>query len=524
MSSHTVPVLSMRGITKSFSGTLALDNVDFQVQGGSVHGLVGENGAGKSTLLKILAGDCRASAGSIEIDGEPVSVSDPMSAREHGIGIVYQELSLVPNLTVAENVSLGIEPSRYLALDGEAIRETAQRALDALGVASIGVDRIVSHLSLAERQLVEIARVLTLKRPRVLVFDEPTAALNFRDVERLFTVMSRLRDVGAGVIFVSHRYREVLDICDACSALRNGRNAGGLLRSEATIEKLVELTIGRSAEPAERGSVVVKERGEPLVSVDRLSVGALVHNVSFDVLPGEVVAICGLLGMGQTEIARSLIGDGDQVTGDVRIAGSLGRPRSPRHALRLGVGLIPENRQDEGLFPDMTVRANITVASLSTLLLSPVLRLVAPRRERTRARVAGERSGIAPDVLGRAVRTLSGGNQQKSLFARWLLRGCKLLICIEPTRGVDVGAKAEIHRQLRQLASEGTSVIVVSTDLPEVLAIADRVLVVYRGTITAELEGSATDEAALLTAMQGGESASVQPPVSTSQSTRVGEG
>jgi ABC-type sugar transport system ATPase subunit len=503
------PALRMRGITKSFAGTLALDGVDFEVEAGTVHGLVGENGAGKSTLLKILAGDVRAGAGTVEIDGERVVIEDPHSAREHGIGVVYQELSLLPNLTVAQNISLGVEPSRRLHLDAAAMDETARAALDQLGVSSIDPRRLVSHLSLPERQLVEIARVLTLRRPRVLVFDEPTAALAFADVERLFATMARLREGGAGIVFVSHRYREVLDICDACTVLRNGRRVGGLTRAEASIERLVELTLGRSAESvSRRAASAAATPGDPpqppLLEVDGLSIGALVREVSFSVRGGEIVSLCGLLGMGQTAIARAVIGDGERVSGSVRIGEHAGRPRSAHEAVRLGIGLIPENRQDEGLFPDMAVRANVSISSLQSVLVSPAVRLVSRRRERGATRAAGAKAGIDPAVLGRPVRTLSGGNQQKSLLARWLLRGCRLLVCIEPTRGVDVGAKAEIYRQLDQLARGGAAILVVSTDLPEVLTISDRVLVVYRGRITAELPAAELDEATLLIAMQGG--------------------
>jgi ABC-type sugar transport system ATPase subunit len=483
--------------------------VDFEVEAGTVQGLVGENGAGKSTLLKILAGDYRAGAGTIELDGKPVTIDNPMSAHDQGIGIVYQELSLLPNLTVAENISLGIEPSRRLRLDTAAIVRVAREVLTVLGVSSIDPNVKVNHLSLAERQLVEIARVLTLRRPRVLVFDEPTAALNFRDVERLFSTMFRLRDEGAAIIFVSHRYREVLDVCDSCTVLRNGRRVGDLTRTDATVEKLVELTLGRSGElamarVADAGAPNTSAGGKPVLAVRDLSIGALVRAVSFDVERGEVVSLCGLLGMGQNEIARALIGDGDAVAGSVRIGEHEGLPRSAWHAVRLGVGLIPENRQDEGLFPDMSVRSNISISSLPALVVAPMLRLVAFRRERALTRSTGDRVGIASRVMGRPIRTLSGGNQQKSLLARWLLRGCDLLVCIEPTRGVDVGAKAEIYKQLHQLAMSGAAILVVSSDLPEVLSISDRILVVYRGTITTQFPAGQAKESDLLIAMQGG--------------------
>ena len=492
----------MRGITKRFPGTLALDRVDLEVAGGEIHGLLGENGAGKSTLLKILAGDYRASEGTIEVGGEVVDIASPRAAREHGIGIVYQELSLLPNLTVAENISLAAEPSRLGRIESRRVSARAREALEAIGV-SVDPARKVSELSLAERQLVEIARVLTIRRPRVIVFDEPTAALNHHDVLRLFAIMARLRDEGVAVIFVSHRYREVLEICDASTVLRNGHLVGRVERGEASLERLVELTLGQRSETAFARSWRSEPR-EVVLSARGLSVGSRIRDVDLHVRRGEIVSLCGLLGMGQTEIARALVGDGRDVEGTVAIGDAVGIPRSPRQGVRAGAGLIPEDRQAEGLFPDMSVRANVSIASLGRIVVSPLLRLISWRRERRLVREVGDRTGIGSRVLGRAVRTLSGGNQQKSLLARWLLRRCDLLVCIEPTRGVDVGAKIEIYRRLEDLARSGAGVVIVSSDLPEVLGLSDRVLVVYRGTIAAELDPRASSEQELLLAMQGG--------------------
>jgi ABC-type sugar transport system ATPase subunit len=494
----------MRGITKRFPGTVALDGVDLDLGGGTIHGLLGENGAGKSTLLKILAGDYRATEGTIEIAGEAAEIDSPRAAREHGIGIVYQELSLLPNLTVAENISLGVEPSRLGRIESGRVEEIAEAALAAIGIAAVDPGRKVAELSLAERQLVEIARVLTIQQPRVIVFDEPTTALNHHDVLRLFAIMSRLRDDGVGVIFVSHRYREVLDICDVSTVLRNGRLVGRVERGEASLERLVELTLGQKGETVFARGWRADPGTEVVVSTHGLSIGSRIHEIDLELRRGEIVSLCGLLGMGQSEVARALIGSARDVRGSIAIRGVEGVPRSPRHAVGLGAGLIPEDRQAEGLFPDMSVRANISIASLPRIVLSPLVRLISWTRERSLVRDVASRTGIAPRVLSRPVRTLSGGNQQKSLLARWLLRRCDLLICIEPTRGVDVGAKLEIYRRLEDLARGGSAVLVVSTDLPEVLGLSDRILVVYRGTITAELDPRAVSEQQLLLAMQGG--------------------
>jgi ABC-type sugar transport system ATPase subunit len=494
----------MAAIAKRFPGTLALDGVDLEVGAGTIHGLLGENGAGKSTLLKVLAGDHAPTAGTIELDGEHVDISSPARAHELGIGIVYQELSLLPNLSVASNVSLGGEPTRGLVIDDDAVRATAIEALARMGVTSIAPERLVASLSLAERQLVEIAKVLTLQSPRVLIFDEPTAALNHHDVERLFSIMRGLRDEGVALIFVSHRYREVLEICDVSTVLRNGRVVGTVARGEATLERLIELTLGQRAEATFGREWRTDGSGEPVLEVRDLGVGSRVRGVDLVVRRGEILGVCGLLGAGQDELARAVCGDGRGVEGSVRLLGRDGVPATPRAAVQAGAGLITENRQEEGLFPHLSVRRNIGVASLGRVLVSPLLRLVRGSRERSLVREAAERTGVDRHVLGRPIRTLSGGNQQKSILARWLMRGCDLLVCIEPTRGVDVGAKAEIYRQLEALARAGGGILVVSTDLPEVLGIADRVVVLYQGRVEAELDPRNATEQDLLLAMQGG--------------------
>jgi ABC-type sugar transport system ATPase subunit len=494
----------MRGITKRFPGTLALDEVDLDVEAGTIHGLLGENGAGKSTLLKILAGDHPPTAGTIELAGEPVEIAGPAHAHELGIGIVYQELSLLPNLSVAHNLSLGAEPTRGLAIDEEAVTSRALEALERIGIGTIRPDRTVGSLSLAERQLVEIAKVLTIRRARILVFDEPTAALNHHDVERLFTIMRSLRDAGVALIFVSHRYREVLEICDVATVLRNGRVVASVAQGEASLERLVELTLGQRAEATFDRTWRSDGSGETVLAVRGLSAGGRVREVDLEVRRGEIVGVCGLLGSGQNELARAICGDADDAAGEVRLAGRARLPGTPRDAVAAGAGLITENRQDEGLFPSLSVLRNISVASLARILWSRAVRLVRDPLERELVGSAAERTGISPRVLSRPVMTLSGGNQQKSILARWLARGCDLLVCIEPTRGVDVGAKAEIYRELESLAQDGTGILIVSTDLPEVLGICDRVLVMFQGRLAAELDPRTANEQDLLLAMQGG--------------------
>ena len=383
-------------------------------------------------------------------------------------------------------------------------------ALARIGVASIRPDRLVASLSLAERQLVEIARVLTLQHPRVLIFDEPTAALNHHDVARLFGIMRGLRDQGVALIFVSHRYREVLEICDGSTVLRNGRVVETVGRGDATLERLIELTLGQRAEATFDRGWRSDGTGEQVLTVRGLRVGARVRGVDMEVRRGEIVGVCGLLGAGQNELARALCGDAPEVAGEVRLAGREQAIRNPRAAAQAGAALITENRQEEGLFPSLSVQRNVSAASAARIIWSPIIRLVRSSRERRLVAQAAARTGIASYVLPRPVRVLSGGNQQKSILARWLMRGCSLLVCIEPTRGVDVGAKAEIYRQLEGLARDGTAILVVSTDLPEVLGISDRILVMYRGLVVAQLDPATTSEQDLLLAMQGGASGEVE--------------
>jgi ABC-type sugar transport system ATPase subunit len=502
----------MRGITKRFPGTLALDDVTFEVAAGTIHGLVGENGAGKSTLLKLLAGEYRPTSGTIELDGEAVDIANPRAARDLGIGIVYQELSLLPNLSVAHNISLGGEPTNGLRIDERALAATARDVLARIGAGVVHPARKVSDLPLAERQLVEIAKVLTLRRPRVLIFDEPTAALVQADVHRLFAVMRSLRDAGVAIVFVSHRYREILEICDRATVLRNGRVVAALDRGEATLARLVEHTLGEKNVGAYARERDGRAYGEPLLEARGLSVGVKLRDIDLVVRRGEIVGVCGLLGAGQNELARALAGDARDVTGSVVVRGADSPPRSPRGAFDRGLGLVTEKRQEEGLFPNLTVRGNIGVASLSSLVWSKLVRVISPRRERRLTRAAGDRVGIASSAYRRSVRVLSGGNQQKSILARWLMAQASVLVAIEPTRGVDVGAKVEIYRQLEQLAERGAAVLAVSTDIPEIMTLSDRVVVLYKGRVAAELDPRTAGEHDVLLAMQGGGFPEPPPP------------
>jgi ribose transport system ATP-binding protein len=500
--------LVMTGITKRFGGTVALRDVDFEVRAGEIHGLVGQNGAGKSTLMKIVAGEYRPDFGQILLDGRAVEVRDPRHGLALGIGVVYQELSLLPNLTVAENVALGREQSRLGVVSRTAVREQAEYALASLGINNISIDARVSKLSVAEQQLVEIARVLS-RDVRILVLDEPTAALSLHDTRRLFRALRHLVNTGVGVVFVSHRYGEVLEICDRCTVLRNGEVVAREEVASLTLEKLVELTLGGHAKhpyvvqrlgPA---SGSIQTVGGPLLSVEHLSVGKTVVDVSFEVWAGEIVGLCGLVGSGQSEVARALCGDAQHVGGKVLVAGRVARLANPRQAIGRGIGFITENRRDEGIFPDLSVVPNVTAACLRQSWVSKYVPVVSLKREKSISWRVLDGLSMPGAVAAKKARMLSGGNQQKVVVGRWLLKDPRLLVCSEPTRGVDVGARADIYRALRALAQRGAGVLVVSADIDEVLSVCDRIVVCLAGRVSGDMKSADACEESLFRAIQG---------------------
>jgi len=504
LSEAAIPILAMKGITRRFPGTLALDDVDFTVNRSEIHALVGQNGAGKSTLVKILAGDYDATAGSIVIDGRPVTIRNTRDARRLGIGVVYQELSLLPNLTVAENVFLGREPTRLTNVNqGELIRR-AREALDQLGILHIDVRTRVARLTLAERQLVEIAKVLSLD-PRILILDEPTAALSQDDVERLFSILRRLKGRNIGIAYISHRFKEILALCDRGTVLRGGRVVSVFETKNMTLDMLVEATLGQKQETFFRRNVRHEGiRREEALVVRNLSAGDKVRDVSFDIHRGEIVGLCGLLGSGQNEVGRALFGDlQGEVHGTIELNGRRVTPRAPHRAKQLGIGFLTENRREEGLFPEMRSEENISIASLGRFVWAKVLPFIRGWSVRRAIWSIAQKTRVAPSALPRPVRFLSGGNQQKVVISRWLLRDSEVLVFAEPTFGVDVGAKNEIYRQLEALAHEGKSILVISTDIPEILGLSDRIFVMYHGSFTAEFSREEASEEQIVRAMQG---------------------
>lgn len=499
------PILEMQGIIKRFPGVVALNDVDFSAKRGEIHSLIGQNGAGKSTLMKILAGDYSPTQGEVFLDGQPIEFHHPREARARGISIVYQELSLLPNLTVADNIFLGREPGRRLVIDETAIQQEGKKFLDQLGVIQIDVNQKLGTLPLAQQQLVEIAKALSFK-PRILILDEPTAALAPKDAERLFEILERLKAQDIAVIYITHRLKEIIEHCDRGTILRNGKMIKTLEISRSTTEEeLIELMIGQEIESFYRhhGGERQEVDHDLLLEVEDLSIGDKVRDVSFQLRRGEILGITGLLGAGQNELARALFGIQPHVRGAIKRNGQPVSITSPREAINLGMCLLTEDRKEEGLFTDMSVKENITMPSLIKFLVSRAVPFLANRRERQAAQDFINKVNVIVHSAEAKMRTLSGGNQQKAILARWLLRDLEILVFIEPTRGIDVGAKAEIYRYLDTLAKEGRGIIVISPELMEVLGIADRILVMHEGRLVQEYDTAQATEELLLAAIQG---------------------
>jgi ribose transport system ATP-binding protein len=478
----------MRNISKTFGSTRALSNVSITVFPGEVHALMGENGAGKSTLMKVLSGAYRADAGgTILVDGQPVVAGDPIKAKANGISVIYQELSLAPNLTVEQNMFLGAEPSRAGVLDRSDTRRRAEPILTRLAV-RFGPSVLVGQLSLGERQMVEIARALTTNA-RIIVMDEPTTSLTSRETDRLFEVIASLKSQGIAIIYISHRMEEIYQLADRVSVLRDSSYVGTLDKAELSASKLVTMMVGRDL-----SSFYKKEHraaaGEPriVLSVRNMDDGRRVHDCSFDARAGEVLGIAGLVGSGRTELARLIFGADAKRAGTVVLDGKELSVSGPRDALDAGIAYLTEDRKSLGLFLDMTISENINIGVIgSDAKAAGVLDFA---QAKTRSDHAVASLAIRTRSTSINVGALSGGNQQKVLIARLLETKPKVIIFDEPTRGVDVGAKSEIYRIIDELAENGIAIVVISSDLPEIIGIADRVLVMREGRIAGEVTGS----------------------------------
>ncbi len=482
------PALRMRGITKSFPGVRALDGVDLDVRAGEVHVLLGENGAGKSTLMKILSGAQRRDAGVIEIEGRAAALDTPRVARDAGIAIIHQELALVPEMTVAENIYLGRAPTRFGMLDHGPMVRGAKALLERLG-ASIDPNELVSTLSIAQQQLVEIARALSLEA-KILIMDEPTSALTDRETARLFETIRGLTARGVAIIYISHRLDEIFAIGDRITVLRDGHHVVTQPVDHADRRELVRLMANRDVD--ELVPPTARAMGATRLRVEHLSHGGALHDVSFSVRSGEIVGFAGLLGAGRTEIARAVFGLEPIDCGTIFVDDHEVAIRSPRDAIAAGIGFVTEDRKREGLVLSRSVRDNVALPILTRLAR---LGIVRSRQEHTTAEDAVRDLRIRTPSVRQLARNLSGGNQQKIVLAKWLATGARILFLDEPTRGIDVGSKQEIYQLINALAESGVAIILMSSDLPEVLGLSDRVLVMREGRIAGEFSrADATSE------------------------------
>jgi rhamnose transport system ATP-binding protein len=490
-------LLRLTGISKAFDGVQALRGVSFELRAGEVHGLVGENGAGKSTLIKVVTGAHRPDAGAIEIGGEPVLENDPIRSRALGVAAIYQQPALFPDLPVAENIALGSEPrGGWRRIDWRARRSEAERLLGRVG-ARIDPGAPVSSLTMPEQQLVEIARALGAKA-RILIMDEPTAALPEREVANLFRVIRELRAEGVGIVYISHRLEELKELADRVTVLRDGSEVGTRLMAEVDRAELIRLMVGRELSavfpkrPVPVGDVVLETRGLGCRA-------AGVRDVSLSVRAGEILGLAGLVGAGRTELARVLFGLMPADSGELLLRGKPVRVRSAAEAVGLGIAYVPEDRRRHGVILELPVRENASLAVLRRISRCGFLDF---RRERELAASFVERLRVKTNSLETPVGRLSGGNQQKVSLARWLATDPAVLLLDEPTQGIDVGAKAEVHALMGELAAKGLAVVLISSELPEILGMSDRIAVLHRGTVAAVLDrAEATQERLLALAL-----------------------
>jgi rhamnose transport system ATP-binding protein len=491
------PIIALEGAEKSYGAVRALRGGDIALRPGEVRALVGENGAGKSTLVKLLGGVVRLDTGTMRVEGEPVDFHSPTAARDAGIAVIYQEPTLFPDLSVAENVVMGFHPLGSLRrIDRGAMRKSVKGLLDRLGV-RLDPDRPVRGLSIADQQIVEIAKALSFDA-RVLIMDEPTAALSGNEVERLFNVVRALREEGAAVLFISHRIEEVFSVCDTVTVMRDGAVVHDARIADMTPDDMVRRMVGRELSalfPKQDAQV-----GEPVMKVHRLTREGVFFDISFEVRAGEIVALAGLVGAGRSEVARAIFGVDKPDAGHVEVDGRRLAPGRPLAAMRAGIGFVPEDRRQQGLVMDLSVARNATMTRTGALARGGLIRSGAEDRL---AKEWAARLQLKFHRLADPVGFLSGGNQQKVVLAKWLATEPRLLILDEPTRGIDVGTKSEVHRLMSELAGQGLAVLMISSELPEVLGMADRVLVMHEGRLTAEIGRDEADEESVIRAATG---------------------
>ncbi len=491
-------ILEMKSITKRFPGVLALDGVDFTCRKGTVHGLVGENGAGKSTLIKILAGAYHPDSGEIILKGEKVRFEDPHDALEKGISVIYQESNLVRYLDTAQNIFLGKEPQgRFGMLKERGTYQQATELINQLGV-SFDLKLPVNYLSVAYRQIVDIAKALSNKSD-ILVMDEPTSSLSMDEVNHLFTIIKSLKAQGVTIIYISHRLDEVFEVVDEITVLKDGRKVGTLSIKEATKPKLIEMMVGRPL--SEVYPSRSKQTGKEVVlDVSGLTREGFLEDVSFKVGKGEIVGVTGLDGSGRRELGRAICGVEPPDKGTVYVCEKRTRCKSPRESMKAGISFVSDDRKTEGLILGLSVLKNVSLPSLRSRLRALFIRAKAEKDE---VSTAAESVKLSCQFLDREAQYLSGGTQQKAVLAKWLLTHPKLIVLDEPTRGIDVGAKIEIHYLMRELANDGTGILMLSSELPEVIGMSDRILVMHEGRMVAQFKGEEATEKEIITAATG---------------------
>lgn len=489
-----IPLVELHNLSKTFPGVKALDRVRFELLPGEVHALMGENGAGKSTLMKILAGVYPKDAGEIRLNGQLVEMQSPAHAQALAIGIIHQELHLMGHLTAAQNIFLGREPRKMggLLLDEEALNRNAQTLFDRMNLTLAPTTRI-GELTVARQQMVEIAKALSF-RSRVLIMDEPTAALNNAEIDELFRIIRQLKSEGVGIVYISHKMDEIQRIADRITVMRDGAYID-TVPATTPMPQVIAMMVGRHLEHTAK-HIPDTSKNDVLLAVKGLNRGREIRDVSFSVRRGEIVGFAGLMGAGRTEVARAVFGADPIESGEVWVHGKLARIQSPQDAVHAGIGYLSEDRKHFGLATGMDVASNITLPSLKRWLTWGVF-LNRPAIHHISAQMV-QKLRIKTPSLTQTARLLSGGNQQKVVIAKWLVQDCDVLIFDEPTRGIDVGAKSEIYKLLNELAAQGRAIVVISSELPEVLHLSHRVLVMCEGRITGEVHGNAATQENLM--------------------------
>ena len=490
--------LKLQNITKSFPGVLAVENVTLEAYPGEILALAGENGAGKSTLMNVLSGALVADSGQILLDGQEVKITSPRRAQELGIAMIHQELALIPQMTVGQNIFLGREPRIVwnMLVDTQKMYSDARAILDRMGL-DIAANALIADLSIAQRQMVEIAKAISFQS-RIIILDEPTSALSERESDKLFALMHSLREQGVTLMFISHRMEEIFKISDRIAVMRDGRLIGVKPTKNLTINMVVQMMVGR-----ELKDFLPKpdtEPGEVVLEAHHLRRGVHLKDASFSLRRGEIVGLAGLEGSGRTDLARVIFGADQLNSGEIRIQGKLVRIHSPQEAIRMGIGLITEDRKAQGLFLGQSVRSNAAVTIFERLTRLGFLQY---KKIDLWVRDVVQQLKIRTTSVQQRVRNLSGGNQQKVVISRWLAVNPKILILDEPTRGIDVASKAEIHALIGELAAKGMAILVISSELPEILGISDRILVMHEGRLVAELDRSEATQNRVMQAATG---------------------